>query len=103
MRAYFAHIIQREILRKGEQNIEEKWGKLIEMWGQFWGKVTKVMRKVRKVKGKQLRDKRMFWENMRKGMGKSEESYEEKWGKLKGQKLKGTEILFEEKWGKTWG
>ena len=55
------------------------------------------MRKVRKAKGKQLRDKRMFWENMRKGMGKSEESYEEKWGKLKGQKLKGTEILFEEK------
>ena len=36
-------------------------------------------------------------ENMRKGMGKCEESYEEKWGKLKGQKLKGTEILFEEK------
>ena len=84
-------------MRKGEQNIEEKWGKLIEKWGQFWGKVRKVMRKVRKVKGKQLRDKRMFWENMRKGMGKSEESYEEKWGKLKGQKLKGTEILFEEK------
>ena len=65
------------------------------------------MRKVRKVKGKQLRDKRMFWENMRKGMGKSEESYEEKWGKLKGQKLgkvrkdmRISEESYEEKWGK---
>ena len=36
------------------------------------------MRKVRKAKGKQLRDKRIFSQNMRKGMGKSEESYEEK-------------------------
>ena len=59
------------------------------------------MRKVRKVKGKQLRDKRMFWENMRKGMGKSEESYEEKWGKL--SKIQGEKGLFEEKRGKIWG